>query len=159
MKRVNQAIVAALGLAVTGVAFARFDSDRYPNSYFDYARVISVDRIVQPGSTQPVTRQQCRNEPSDEYHPGRTYQQTDPPQVMANGDRVTRTETVDTGGYYTHTLKERCDSTTDYVSTPQTVAFNVVYRYDGQDYQDQLNFDPGARVRVHVDNGYVQVAQ
>ena len=62
MKRVTQAVIAALGLAVGVSAFARYDEDevrmRARDSFYDYARVVNVDRIVAQ-QDQPVTRADC----------------------------------------------------------------------------------------------------
>lgn len=162
MSRVTQAVIAALGLTLGASAFARYDPDdlRVRDSFFDYARVINVDRIVQSES-QPVTREDCWKEPREEYHPGTTYQrQTEQPIPGSYNSSVVRNETVEKPGYYTRKDEERCETRTEYQSmTPHTVAFDVTYRYDGQDYQDRMSHDPGSRVRVHIDNGYVQVAE
>src|SRR5690242_5097229 len=64
MKRVTQAVIAALGIAVAGSAFARYDDEvrmRMRDSFFDYARVINVDRIVE-AVNQPVTHEECVKE-------------------------------------------------------------------------------------------------
>jgi len=34
-----------------------------------------------------------------------------------------------------------------------------VFRYRGQDFHERMSHDPGSRVRVHVDNGYVEVVE
>ena len=67
---------------------------------------------------------------------------------------------VDRGGYYTRSYEDKCQTHTEYRPGPQhTVAYDVVYRYDGQEYHDRMSHDPGSRVRVHVDNGYVAIAE
>jgi len=66
MKRVTNAIVAILGIGLAGSAFAYSRGD----SYFDFARVQRVDRIVATVDQPPTTREQCWNEPRTEYRPG-----------------------------------------------------------------------------------------
>ena len=164
MKRVTQAVIAALGLTVGVSAFARYDEDdvrmRVRDSFYDYARVTNVDRIVAQDS-KPVTREDCWKEPHDDYHPGTTYRREIQESVPGNyNDTAVRTEVVDRGGYYTRHYEDKCETRTEYQSGPQrTVAYDVVYRYDGQDYHDRMSHDPGSRVRVHVDNGYVAIAE
>jgi len=164
MKHITQTIIAALGLAVAGSAFARYDDDemrtRVRDSFFDHARVISVDRIVE-AENQPVSREEWGKEPRDVYHPGQTYrrefQETAP---GPDNDTAVRTEVVDHGGYYSRRYENRCETRTEYAPGLQrTIAYDVVFRYNGQDYHERMDHDPGARVRVHVDNGYVEVAE
>jgi len=164
MKRFTQTVIAALGLAVAASAFARYDDDemrvRVRDSFFDHARVISVDRIVAM-ENQPVSREECWKEPKDEYHPGTTYrreiEETTP---GSYNNTAVRTEVVDRGGYYTHRDENRCETRTEYVpSSQRTIAYDVVFRYNGQDFHERMDHDPGSRVRVHVDNGYVEVAE
>lgn len=152
MKRVSQAIIAVLSLAAAGSAFAAYDS------YFDYARVVEVDKTVQTNAEQPVTRQECWNEPRDEFHPSSAAYRSEVPYPVTDGeDRVIRT--VDnSSGYYTRTYEQHCRTHTDYAPAQQ-VAFDVVYRYNGEDYRDRMNHQPGSRVRVHVENGYVELAE
>lgn len=159
MSRVTQAVIAALGLAVAGSAFARYEDEvRVRDSFFDYARVVNVDRIVQ-ADTQPVTREECTKVPRDEYREGPVVRREVDEHADSNGSTV-RTETVDRKGYYERTYADQCEKRTDFVAGPaQTVAFDVVYRYDGQDYHSRMSHDPGRRVRVHIDNGYVEVAE
>jgi uncharacterized protein YcfJ len=161
MKRVTQAVIAALGLAVAGSAFARYDDEaRVRDSFYDYARVINVDRIVAQ-ENQPVTREECWKEPRDDYHPGTTYRR----EIQESGpggdnDTAVRTEVVDRGGYYTRRYEDRCQTHTEIAPGAQhTVAYDVVYRYDGQDFHERMNHNPGSRVRVHVENGYVDVVE
>jgi uncharacterized protein YcfJ len=163
MKRVTQAVIAALGLAVAGSAFARYDDEvrlRMRDSFYDYARVMNVDRIVETVN-QPVTREDCVKEPRDEYHPGTTYRRdVEEPIPGSYNSTTVRSEYVEQPGYYTRRVEDRCETRTEYQQTaPQTVAFDVVYRYDGQDFHERMNHNPGSRVRVHIDNGYVQVAE
>jgi uncharacterized protein YcfJ len=159
MKRVTQAIVAALGLALTGSALAY---DRNDGSYFDYARVDRVDRVVS-AVNQPITRQECWNEPHQEYHPGAAYRRDEvAPTIIttSNGDEtVVRTEVVEKGGYYTQGYEQKCRTRTDYDQAQQVVGYDVVYSYRGQGYHDRMSHDPGTSVRVHVDHGYVELAE
>ncbi|HEX6834459.1 MAG TPA: hypothetical protein VF132_13060 [Rudaea sp.] len=142
MKRVNQAIMAAVGLALAGSAFAAYDS------YFDYARVTHVDRIVQQ-SDEPVTRQECWNEPRD------MTRQTSVNEPTSDGYHTETATTTTT----TRTYEQRCRTSTEYVQQPQQIAFDVAYRYGGQEYHDRMSHAPGPRVRVHVENGDVELAE
>ena len=161
MKLISQTVIAALGLAVAGSAFARYDDEmRVRDSFYDYARVVNVDRIVAQ-SDQPVAREECWKEPKDNYHPGTTYrreiQETEP---GSDHDMAVRTEVVNRGGYYTRSYEDRCETRTEYrTGEPRTVAYDVVFRYRGQDFHERMSHDPGSRVRVHVDNGYVEVVE
>jgi uncharacterized protein YcfJ len=162
MIRVTQAVIAALGLAVAGSACARYDDDarlRMRDSFYDYARVINVDRIVEPVN-QPVTREECRKEPREEYHPGTTYRREIEEPIPGSDTTAVRSEVVDKPGYYTRSYEDRCETKTEIQPIgQQTVAFDVVYRYDGQDFHERMSHAPGSRVRVHVDNGYVQLVE
>ena len=68
MKRITQAIVAALGISLAGSAFAYFRD----GTYFDFARVDRVDRLLATAD-QPQTRKECWNQPREEFHPGADY--------------------------------------------------------------------------------------
>jgi uncharacterized protein YcfJ len=155
MKRVNLVAIAVLGTLLAGPALAR-----YENSFFDYARVLSVDRVAtQAGNGENVIREDCRQEPVDQHHPGMVVQRELPPVVdEATGERIVTTRTEEVDGYDTRSYQERCSAQTEY-RQPQTVAFDVVYRYNHQDYHDRIGHNPGSRVRVHVDNGYVEIAE
>jgi len=158
MRYVNLAAVAFLGIAAAGPALAR-----YEGSYFDYARVIDVDRVAtQIGDGANVTREECWQEPVEQRRPGMVYRRELPPEVeqTADGGRVVTTRTEEVQNYATTArgYEERCRENVEY-RQPQTVAFDVVYRYHGQDYHDRIGHDPGSRVRVHVDNGYVEIAE
>ena len=165
MKRVTKSVVATLGLALLGSACASDRYVRYENSgdsYFDYARVERVDRVINTVS-EPVKRRECWNEPRTEYHPGATYRRDElstPVVTSVDGTPVARTDVVESGGYYTQGYEQQCRSRTDYDATTQrVVGYDVVYNYRGEDYHDRMSHDPGARVRVHVENGYVEVAE
>jgi uncharacterized protein YcfJ len=158
MRCVNLAAVACLGLVVAGPALAR-----YEQSYFDYAHVLSVDRVVsQAGDGDNVIREECRQEPVEQHRPGMVYHRDLPPVVeeTPSGERIvtTRSEDVQHTPTTVRSYEERCHEQVEY-RQPQTVAFDVVYRYRGQDYHDRIGHDPGSNVRVHVDNGYVEVAE
>jgi uncharacterized protein YcfJ len=158
MKHVNLAAVAFLGMVVAGPALAR-----YTDSYFDYARVLQVDRVAtQAGDGANVAREECWQEPIEQRQPGVVYHRELPTVVehTADGGRVVTTRTQDVEHYPTTTRSyaERCREEVEY-RQPQTVAYDVVYRYHGQDYHDRIGHDPGSSVRVHVDNGYVEIAE
>src|SRR5512143_3756860 len=115
MKVVNQAAVAILGTTLlAGSAFARWD-----DSYFDYARVLSVNPVVageRAGfeSGEPVRHQECWSEAGEEYRPGTTVQHTLPPVVdESTGTVTTRTVSIREDGYYARDAKERCRTRTD----------------------------------------------
>jgi uncharacterized protein YcfJ len=158
MRHVKLAAVAFLGMVAAGPALAR-----YEQSYFDYAHVLSVDRVAtQIGNGSNVTRQECWQEPVEQHQPGMVYHRELPPVVehTADGARVvtTRTEDVENAPTTTRSYEERCRENVEF-RQPQTFAFDVVYRYRGQDYHDRIGHDPGSSVRVHVDNGYVEIAE
>jgi uncharacterized protein YcfJ len=155
MKRIKLLTLAVLGTVLAGPAFAR-----YENSFFDYANVLSVDRVAtQAGDGGNITREECKQEPVDEHHPGMIVQHQSPPVVNeVTGERTVTTRTEEVDGYDTHTVKEHCSTQTEYRQA-QTVAFDVVYRYNHQDYHDRIGHDPGSRVRVRVDDGHVELAE
>jgi uncharacterized protein YcfJ len=77
---------------------------------------------------------------------------------------------AETEGYYTREVVQRCHTETANDNDPRDesqrdppveriVGYDVNYRYHGRSYQSQMNFDPGRRVRVRVDGGYVEVAE
>jgi len=153
MKRLSQSIVAILGLMLAGSAFAR-----YQDSYFDYARVVSVDRIVIPPS-EPRTTEECWKEPVQQSsYPGTSYRRDLPPVVTNDGEVASRTEYVQEGGYTERTVEEHCRERRT-ASLPPEVFYDVVYDYRNQEYHDRIRHDPGSSVRVHVENGYVEIAE
>lgn len=163
MKPVTKSIVATLGMVLFGTACA---SDRYVrydsgDSYFDYARVERIDRVVSTAS-EPVTRRECWNEPRTEYRPSATYRREELSPTIATsfeGTPVVRSEVVERGGYYVQTDERQCRSRTDYDTTRRVIGYDVVYNYRGEDYHERMSHDPGERVRVRVENGYVDVAE
>ena len=159
MKRITQAIVATLGLTLAGSALA-FHHDE--DSFFDYAHVDRVDRVVAQAN-QPITRQECWNEPHEEFHPGAAYRREDigPTTITTSngGETVVRSEVVENGGYYTQGYEQKCRTRTDYDQSQNVVGYDVVYTYRGQGFHDRMSHDPGTSVRVHVDHGYVEIAE
>ena len=157
MKRTSQAVIAALGLAMTGSAFAYRDA-----SYIDYARVDRVDRIVEVGD-QPQSLRECWDQPRTEYHPGANYhRETVLPSADEDGNpgsTVIRDDVVESGGYNSTGYERVCQTRTARVPNQRVLGYDVVYTYRGQDYHDRLDHDPGRSVRVHVDHGYVEVAE
>jgi hypothetical protein len=157
MKRVSQAIVAALGISLAGSAFAYFRD----GSYFDFARVQRVDRIVAMAD-EPRTKEECWNQPRTEYHPGADYRrETVIPTEDEDGiaQTVVRDDVVERGGYTTTDYERVCQTRTEHAESQQVIGFDVVYSYRGQDYHERLDHDPGRSVRVHVDHGYVELAE
>lgn len=164
MKRVTKSVVATLGLALFGTACA---ADRYvryergDDAFFDYAHVERVDRVVDRVSA-PVTQRECWNEPRTEYRPGASYRREEvTPMVVSSvdGTPVVRSEVVESGGYYVQTYEQQCRSRTGYDTAQRVVGYDVVFNYRGEDYHERMNHDPGDRVRVRVENGYVDVAE
>jgi uncharacterized protein YcfJ len=143
MKRISQTLVAALGLTLAGSAFARYEQNPY---YYDYARVVRVDRIIAP-ETQPVTHEECWQESVEQ--PERIVERT-----HVNDDGVVRKDVlrVDRPAY-----QQKCRQTTAYNETPQVVGYDVIYNYRNEDFHDRMSHDPGSQVRVRVQNDYVQV--
>jgi len=164
MKSMTKSVVATLGLALLGTACASDHYVRYENSgdsFFDYAKVERVDRVVDT-VREPVNRRECWNEPRSEYHPSAAYRRDEvAPTVVTNvdGTTVVHSDVVESGGYYTQTYEHQCRTRTDFDTNSRVVAYDVVYNYRGEDYHDRMNHDPGARVRVHIENGYVEVAE
>ena len=158
MKRAGQAVIAALGVALAGSAAAYVRG----GSYFDYARVQSVDRVIATVD-EPRTREDCWTRPRTEYHPTSEYRrEVLEPRDDADGkapDPVVRREVIETGGYATTTDQRVCEQRTARVAAPQVIGYDVVYTYRGEDYHDRLDHDPGRSIRVHVDDGYVEPAE
>ena len=151
MKRVTQAIVATLGFGLAGSAFAYYSGD----SYFDYARVQRVDRIVATVDQPPTTREECWNEPRTEYHRRDTVV---PETAFIDGRQtVVRSDVVEHDGYTTTDYQRVCRTRTQQAMAKQIVGYDVVYNYRGELFHDRLDHDPGRTVRVHVDHGDVSL--
>ena len=158
MKCFTHAIVAALGIGLAGSAFAYSRSD----AYFDFARVQRVDRVVASVDQPPITREQCWNEPRTEFHPGAEYRrETVVPETAVIDGRQTlvRSEVVEHDGYATTDYQRVCRTYTQQAQARQVVGYDVVYNYRGEYFHDRLDHDPGRTVRVHVDHGYVDLAE
>jgi hypothetical protein len=160
MKRISigKAIVAALGISLAGSAFAYYRD----GSYFDFAHVDRVDRLLAT-TDQPQASTQCWDQPRTEYHPGADYRRdTVEPAIDEDGKPtqvVTHSDVVESGGYSTTRNQRVCQTRTAHVETQQVVGYDVVYSYRGQDYHERMDHDPGRSVRVHVDHGYVELAE
>jgi len=158
MKRICKVVVAALGVSLAGSAFAFYRD----GSYFDFARVDRVDRLLAM-TDQPQTRRECWDQPRTEYHPGADYRRnTVEPTYDEDGNpgqTVVRTDVVETGGYATTRNERVCQTRTASIETQQVVGYDVVYSYRGQDFHERMDHDPGRSVRVHVDHGYVELAE
>jgi uncharacterized protein YcfJ len=158
MKRVTHAIVAVLGLGLAGSAFAYSRND----SFFDFARVQRVDRIVAAVARPVTTREECWNEPRTEYHPGAEYRrETVVPETAVVDGRQTlvRSDVIEHDGYTTTDYRRVCRTRTQQAQANEVVGYDVVYNYRGEYFHDRLDHDPGRTVRVHVDNGYVELAE
>lgn len=157
MKRSSQAIVAGVALALAGSAFA-YTRD---GSYYDYARVARVDRVMATVD-KPQRQRDCWNEPRSEYHPGSDYRRETIVRDIDDEDdpgRVVRDEVVESGGYTTTRDERVCETRTANLPMRQVIGYDVVYTYRGEDYHDRLDHDPGRSVRIHVDDGYVELAE
>ena len=160
MKRIiiGKAVVAALGISLAGSAFAYYRD----GSYFDFAPVERVDRLLAT-TDQPRQNTQCWDQPRTEYHPGADYRrETIEPAIDEDGNAtqaVTRSDVVESGGYSTTRNERVCQTRTAQIETQQVVGYDIVYRYRGQDYHERMDHDPGRSVRVHVDHGYVELAE
>jgi len=162
MKRIQQAIAAAFGISLAGAAFA-YVPVFVGGNYYDYARVARVDRVVAMVD-QPQSSQQCWDQPRTQYHPGEQYRRnviapTYDEDGRVTGDQVVSSDVVQGGGYTTTEPQRVCQTRTAHLQSPQVVGYDVVYTYRGQDYVDRIDHDPGRSVRVHVENGYVELAE
>lgn len=156
MKGVVHAIVATLGFGLAGPAFAYYSGD----SYFDYARVQRVDRIVATVDQPVTTHEECWNEPRTEYHPGAEYRRETvvPETAIVDGRQtVVRSDVIEHDGYTTTDYQRVCRTRTQRAQAKQVVGYDVVYNYRGEYFHDRLDHDPGRTVRVHVDHGYVNL--
>lgn len=158
MKRITQVIVTALGISLAGSAFAYYRD----GSYFDFARVDRVDRLLAI-TDQPQARKECWDQPRTEYHPGADYRRNIVEPIYDEDgspqQTAVRTDVVETGGYTTTSNERVCQTRTASIETQQVVGYDVVYSYRGQDYHERMDHDPGRSVRVHIDHGYVELAE
>jgi hypothetical protein len=154
MKRMNQAIVAALGFAIAGPVLA--------SNFYDRAWVERVDRIVAIVD-QPQSATQCWDQPRSEYHPGADYRRdTVVPTYDNYGNRtdaVIHSDVVESGGYTTTQVQRVCQTQTQHQEARQVMGYDVVYRWRGQDYHDRMDHDPGRWVKIHIQDGYVELAE
>lgn len=146
---------------------------------FDWARVVSVDPIVERYS-EPVPSQQCWNEPVEYYEPRYAYaprQDRAGPaflgaliggalgnQVGGGSGRTAATvagaviggavgRNVDRNngpGRTYETTQRRCQVVDEYQEERRVVGYDVQYRYRGEVYMSRLDYDPGDRLRVRV---------
>jgi uncharacterized protein YcfJ len=75
MIRFTQVIGVAVGLALSGSAFA-FHDDVYRSKRYEWARVVSVDPIIDRYS-EPVDREVCSDEPVTYYEPRHRHHSRD----------------------------------------------------------------------------------
>ncbi|HZP67068.1 MAG TPA: hypothetical protein VFB32_12240 [Rudaea sp.] len=152
MKRISQAAIAAIALTLAGSAFARYGEGPY---YFDSARVVRVDRIIEPGS-EPVSREECWQEPSDASGTTRESQVFE--RTHVDNDGVVRNDIVQVRSEEPQYV-QKCRIRTEYADASKVLGYDVVFRYHGEDFHDRMNHDPGTQVRVRVQDGYVQLAE
>jgi len=184
MKRFHTTLALALGLALAGPALAWHD-DYYSHDrdeQFDYARVVSVEPIVER-SRGPVDHEVCYDEPVDRYEPRYTSRRDNGGATVlgaiiggALGNTVghgdgrkaatiagaviggsiahdnARRNDYDRGGYVVHDTETRCHTETSYDGGREVTGYTVTYRYDGRNYTTTLDHDPGERIRVNVDS-------
>jgi len=182
MKRFHTTLALALGLTLAGPALAWHD-DYYSHDRddrFDYARVVSVEPIVE--RSRAVDREVCYDEPVDRYEPRYTSRHDNGGATVlgaliggALGNTVghgdgRKAATIagaviggsighdasrrdyDRGGYVVHDYETRCHTETNYDGGREVTGYTVTYRYDGRTYTTTLDHDPGARIRVNVDS-------
>ena len=149
MKLVSKSLIAALGVCLAGPLLAR--------TYVDYAPVTRVDRLLEVVDTPVAT--ECWSEPRTEIQPGAEYRRetVEPDRVNPDGSITkVRRELIQKG---LRTDVERVCQTEAANPETRVVGYNVVYRYRGAEFRDRLDHDPGSRVRVQVDDGYVAIAE
>jgi len=151
MKLVSKALVAAIGVCMAGPLIAR--------TYVDYAPVTRVDRLLEVVDAAG-TKQECWSEPHTQIQPGAEYRRetVEPDRVNPDGSVTkVRHELIQKG---LRTEVERvCQTQVENVPETRVLGYEVVYRYRGQDYRARIDHDPGSRVRVQVDEGYIALAE
>ena len=151
MKTVCKAMAAALGLCVAGPLLAR--------TYVDYAPVTRVDRLLEVVDA-PAATKECWSEPRTEIQPGAEYRRetVEPDRINPDGTITkVRRELIQKG---LRTDVERvCQTQAETVPQTRVIGYEVVYRYGGDEFRDRMDHDPGSRVRVQVEDGYVAVAE
>jgi len=178
MNAVQKVATLAVGAVLSGLSMAGHRSD----IYYDYARVVRVDPIVETYD-RPVSRQVCHDEPVEYYQPRYTYHRdrTGPTiagaviggalgNLIGKGDgrkaatvagaviggtiahKNSRGGYYTEGGYYERGYEERCHQETSYSTHERVKRYDVTYRYQGRTFHDYMSYDPGNRVRVRVNS-------
>ncbi|MEO8670922.1 MAG: glycine zipper 2TM domain-containing protein [Tahibacter sp.] len=181
MKRIPTTVAMAVGLAFAGSALAWNGSgNRYEEARFDWARVVRVDPVVER-SRVPVADRYCYDEPVEVYEPGyRTHRNGGTVAGALIGGALGNLAGKGDGrkaatiagaliggsighdsdrrhgdgyrdGRYATAYEQRCEQRTSWRGSDEIVGYDVSYRYDGRLYHTQMNYNPGSRIRVRVD--------
>lgn len=176
MKRTLLSLGLAAGVALAGpAAAARYDR----GVEYDYARVVSVDPIVDQYD-EPIARNVCYDQPVEYYRAGGRRSSATPAIVGAIiggavgnqfgsghgrdaatvagallGGSIGR-DNARRNGYYEPERRytgyeERCEVRTDYRRNERVVGYDVEYEYNGRIYHTRTDSHPGRRIQVAVD--------
>lgn len=165
-------IIAMAGVSAAAVAGGR----GYSEGYYDYARVIRVEPIVEVARVDEP-RQVCWTETVTHRRPRHPRSVT--PEIVGGiiggvvgnqfgsgrGKDAATVAGAVLGGSIAHDYKkrrraygydvytepvERCEIRHDYYEEERVVGYHVKYRYNGRVYHTRMDRNPGPRVRVQV---------
>lgn len=175
MKRLIRVVglTAGLGLAATGLAAPQgyYEPARHDAAIYDYARVESVDPIVEVVDV-PVRRDECYQEDVVHRDPGHgtaagtivggiiggvvgnqfgkgSGKTAATAAGVAAGAVIGNNATRRPGEDYV-TTEDRCRPATDLKREEHIIGYNVRYSYKGETYSTRMDRDPGERLRVRV---------
>lgn len=165
------AATAAAVMTTTAAAGGGYNGD----GYFDYARVVDVDPIVEVVRVEEP-RKVCWTEDVTYHSPRRPRSVT--PEIVGgivggvvgnqfgsgSGKDIATVAGAILGGSIAHDYKkrrahgydsytepvERCGIQHDYYEEERIVGYDVKYRYNGRVYRTRMDRDPGHKVRVRV---------
>jgi uncharacterized protein YcfJ len=187
MKRVNLFLAAVLGVALASPAFARHDDAYFDYARVD--RVEPIYETVGGPDAREVCRDEPVDQYHPGYYVHRDRSGPSLfgaiiggalGHTIGKGDgraaatiagaviggsvahRNSHDSYYETEGYYTRDYVQSCRTETSNDGSERVeriVGYDVNYRYHGRNYQSRMNFDPGKRVRVRVEDGYVEVAE
>lgn len=173
----NKWLTGTMGIAAAAVmtTTALADGRSHGNGYFDYARVVDVDPIVEVVRVDDP-KEVCWTEDVTYRSPRRPRSVT--PEIVGGivggvvgnqfgsgrGKGVATAAGALLGGSIAHDYKkrqgraydtyhepvERCELRHDYYEEERIVGYDVQYRYDGRVHHARMDRDPGSRVRVRV---------
>lgn len=165
------AFTAAATVSATAAAGGRSHDD----SYYDYARVVFAEPIVEVVRVDDP-REVCWTEHITHHNP-RQHRSVTPEIVggiiggvvgnqfgSGRGRDVATVAGAVLGGSIAHDYKkrraygydtytepvERCEIQHHYYEEERIVGYDVKYRYNGRMYRTRMDRDPGSRVRVRV---------